>query len=277
MRPPEPSRTTVNGVTLTYDEVGDDSRDVVVFVHGHPFDRLMWAPQLANRRGTLAHWRLLAPDLRGYGDSAAPADKTTLDVFARDLVALLDQRGIERAVFAGLSMGGQIVMEVCRQFPSRVRGIVLAATFARAETPDGVRARHAMADRLLRDGMAAVADELLPRMLGARSLVDLPEVAQHVLTMMRSAPPAGCAAALRGRAERPSYDAALAGLAAPALIVVGDEDSYTTRDDADHLHRLIADAELVWLAGAGHMPNLERRDAFDAALGRFLARVTSER
>ena len=94
--------------------------------------------------------------------------------------------------------------------------------------------------------------------------------------MMRRAHPIGAAAALRGRADRPDYGETLERVDAPALIVVGDEDAFTTRDDADRMHALLNRSELVWLEGAGHMPNLERPAEFNAALERFLRARSAE-
>lgn len=261
---------TLNGLTIAYDDVGE-GRNSLLLVHGHPFDRSMWRPQLTAVRE--AGWRALAPDLRGYGESTVVPGKTPLDVFAADLATLLDHLGIEDVVIGGLSMGGQIVMEFARQYPYRVRGLLLAATFPQSETDEGKRSRNAMADRLLREGMGSYADEVLPKMLAARSIEALPAVANHVATMMRATNPEGAAAALRGRAERPSYEDTLAGLAVPALVVVGSEDAFTTRRDAERMRDLLTDSELVWLEGVGHMPNLECTAAFNAALIQFLERV----
>jgi pimeloyl-ACP methyl ester carboxylesterase len=90
---------------------------------------------------------------------------------------------------------------------------------------------------------------------------------------MGAAHPVGAAAALRGRAERPDYESALAALDVPALIVVGDEDAFTTGADAERMHTLLRRSELVWMEGVGHMPNLERAAEFNAALERLLERV----
>ena len=265
---------STNGSELAFDEIGKGGQSLLL-IHGHPFDRTMWRPQFDAI--TRVGWRLIAPDLRGYGASTGGSgrgsDKTTLDEFARDLIALLDHLGVDRAVMAGLSMGGQIVMELCRLFPERVRGIVLAATFPQADTPSGKQQRLATADRLLGEGMAAYAAELLPKMLAARTIETSPEVADHVLTMMRSAPPSGAAAALRGRAERPDYASVLEHLDCPALIVAGDEDAFTKQEDADRMHALLKGSRLLWLSGTGHMPNLERPEAFNAALADFLRQL----
>lgn len=243
----------------------------IVLVHGHPFNRSMWAPQVPAL--STAGWRAIAPDLRGYGESTVVPGMTLLETFARDLAALLDHLGLEQVVVAGLSMGGQIAMEFARIFPTRLRGLVLAATFPQAETLEGKDARRRMAVRLLAEGMDGYADETLPKMLAARSIASQPDVAAHVHAMMRRTSPAGAAAALLGRAERPPYDAVLTSLKVPALVVVGDEDAFTTCADADRMHAALVDSELVWMPGVGHMPNLERPDAFNAALVAFLARV----
>ena len=262
----------LNGIQLAFEDIGSGTQ-VLLLIHGHPFDHTMWRPQFAPiaRLG----WRLVAPDLRGYGGSGAAAsggEKATLEIFAHDLIALLDHLGVDQAVIAGLSMGGQIAMEICRLAPARVRGIVLAATFPQAETALGKQQRIATAERLVKEGMAAYAAETLPKMLAARSIQSSPETAEHVLRMMRETPPAGAAAALRGRAERPDYTGVLERFERPALIVAGDEDAFTTRQDADRMHTLLRGSQLLWLQGVGHMPNLERPEAFNSALSGFLSR-----
>jgi pimeloyl-ACP methyl ester carboxylesterase len=304
-------KALVNGISIAYEDLGE-GEDVLVLVHGHPFNRTMWQPQLEHfnrprprlesgsssesvveteshpeadsivipprtfddedEGGSLRAWRIIVPDLRGYGESTVVPGKTTLDTFASDIAGLLDELGIQEVVIGGLSMGGQIVMEFCRLYPERVRGIVLAATFCRADTEEGRRQRAVMADRLLKEGMQPYADEVLPKMVTPANLIALPAVADHVRAMMRGTNPMGAAAALRGRAERPDYAETLARLNVPALVVVGDEDAFTTRADAEQMSRLLRRSELVWIKGVGHMPNLESEGEFNEALERLLER-----
>ncbi len=264
----------INGISIHFDDVGG-GEDVVVLVHGHPFDRSMWAPQIAPL--SQAGWRIIAADLRGYGQSDVVAGTTPFELFARDIALLLDHLGIASVVIGGLSMGGQIAMEFCRLYAGRVRGLILAATFPHAESDDGRRARNAMADRLLREGMDAYAEEFLPKMVGATTMSEKPDVAAHVSRMMRAAHRAGAAAALRGRAVRPEYESTLAALDVPALVVVGSEDAFTSRADADRMHALLRQSELVLPEKTGHMPNLERPSEFNAAVLRLLDRVRSHR
>jgi pimeloyl-ACP methyl ester carboxylesterase len=169
-------------------------------------------------------------------------------------------------------MGGQIAMELARRYAHRLRGLVLAATFPRVDTPQVQRYRCDLADRLDSGGKSAteLADELLPKMLSATSIQLLPDVAAFVHAMMRRAPARGAAAALRGRAERPAYESTLASFAMPSLILVGDSDAFTTRDDAEQMHELLRHSRLVRWPGVGHMPNLELPQAFNGELVSFL-------
>ena len=265
---------SLNGITVGFDQLGEGP-DTLLLVHGHPFNRSMWAPQAS--AVAAAGWRVVVPDLRGYGETTVVPGITRFDVFAADLAALLDHLGIENAVIGGLSMGGQIAMQFAQQYPQRVRGLLLSATFCEPETDDGKRRRNDMADRLLREGMHPYAEEVLPKMLAARSIATLPAVAAHVTAMMRASDPEGAAAALRGRAERPPYESTLASLTVPTLVVVGSEDAFTTREQAEHMRDLVQGSELVWLAGIGHMPNLESPELFNATLIRWLERCAIPR
>ncbi|MFG2530448.1 alpha/beta fold hydrolase [Streptomyces sp. NPDC048516] len=253
-------------ITVGYEDEG--SGEPLMLVHGHPFNRSMWRPQTEyfSRAGR----RVIAPDLRGYGDSTVLPGATPLATFARDLVDLLDHLGIERCVLGGLSMGGQIVMECYRLFPERISALLLADTFAAAETPDGKSARYDMAERLLREGMDSYAHEVLAKMVSPDTIAARPDVAAHVLGMMTATPPEGAAAALRGRAERPDYTELLSRITVPALVMVGTEDTYTPVSDARDLHERIPDSRLTIIEQAAHMPNLEQPRTFNAALHEFL-------
>ncbi|QWF81809.1 alpha/beta fold hydrolase [Amycolatopsis sp. CA-230715] len=260
----------VNGIEIGYDDVG--TGDALVLVHGHPFDRTMWQPQVDHF--SQAGYRVIVADLRGYGRSTAPTTpvqkKTTLDVFARDVEALLDCLRLHRVVLGGLSMGGQIAMECHRLFPERIRGLVLADTSPVAETSEGRIGRNQLADRLLAEGIDGYAEEVLPKMVAPATITEQPEVAAHVLAMMRDTAPTAAAAALRGRAERPGYEDSLSRAAVPALVVVGSEDEFTPVSEARLLHQLIPGAALAVIDGAGHLPTLERPTEFSAVLGDFL-------
>jgi len=237
----------------------------LVLIHGHPFDRTMWSPQIEEFSATR---QVIAPDLRGYGTSPLTPDTVTpLSRFAQDIEALLDESKVESCVLGGLSMGGQIVMECCARFPERVRGVVLADTFPAPETPEGRLARNAMADRLLSEGMGGYADEVLGKMVAPYADA---QVKAHVHRMMTATDPRGAAAALRGRALRPDYRPLLTRLTVPALVIVGADDTYTPVSDAEAMHTALPDSTLHVIEHAAHMPNLERPTEFNRALADFL-------
>jgi pimeloyl-ACP methyl ester carboxylesterase len=243
----------------------------LLLIHGHPFDRTMWRPQVDHF--TAKGWRVLAPDLRGYGAAPVTPGTVTLPEFAADLLDLLDAEGAtggESVVVCGLSMGGQIAMELVHTRPDRFAGLILADTSPAAETAEGRANRRRVADEITQRGMAAYAEELLPRMLGATTLRNRPDLARYVLDMMSGAPALGAAAALRGRAERRDYGGTLLTLNLPTLVVVGREDTFTPVHEAEATAKMLRNGRLVVLDEAGHMPNLEAADAFNAAVGSFL-------
>ncbi len=187
--------------------------------------------------------------------------------FAADIEELLAVLGIGRAAVAGLSMGGLVAMELAASQPGRYWAIGLVATTMQPPTPAERAARRERADAVERDGMQVLLDHMHTGVYGP----DCPApVRAHVDAMMSAAPPAGAAAALRGRAERPDYRALLAGLDIPALVCAGSADPWpdqaVTAEIIAHLKR----PEPVVIEGAGHLPNLEAEDEFNGFLRAFL-------
>ncbi|MGY0489278.1 alpha/beta fold hydrolase [Streptomyces sp. WG-D5] len=261
-------RFILDGTVLRYDDLGPAEGVAVVLIHGHPFNRTLWAAQAEALAA--AGYRVLLPDLRGYGESGVTPGQVLLSRFADDVAALLDEVGLQAAVVGGVSMGGQISMEFQLRHPDRVRALVLSDTSAPAETPEGKERRNRLAVRLLAEGMGAYADEVIDKMLARYNVAALPEVAAHVLGMMQVTDPRGAAAALRGRAERPDYRETLAAAKVPALVVVGADDVYTPVADSEEIVELMPDAVLRVIDGAGHLPGVEQPELFNAVLLDFL-------
>ena len=147
---------------------------------------------------------------------------------------------------------------------------LFADTSAQLDTDEGRQARYDMADRLEGEGMLAYADEVLPKMIAPGTIDSHPEVAAHVLSMMRGTSPAWAAAAMRGRSERQDYTSLLSEVAASTLIVVGSDDEFTPVSDAEFMRERIPNARMAIIEETGHMPNLERPDEFNRAVEEFL-------
>lgn len=267
----EPAAAPVRGISVSYKDRG--AGYPILFIHGHPFDHRMWEPQVRAFAGK--GYRTIVPDLRGYGRTTVVPGITHLDTFARDLYALLDYLKLDVVSVVGLSMGGQIALELYRLFPDRVDSLTLAATNPRAETEEGRRRRSQVAQRLLTEGMRGYADEMLVGMMTAQNAAALPAVADHVRQMMYAAPPQGAAAALLGRAQRPDHRPLLKRTSAPTLLLAGREDEFTPPDLTESMHVKVADSMVEVIDGAGHLPNLERPDRFNAVLRHFLEHIRS--
>ena len=247
---------------LAYDDAG--SGDCAVLIHGHPFDRTLWEPQLAALRDG---FRVLAPDLRGFGESPVTAGSVTMRQYAADVEGLLDDLGIGRAAIIGLSMGGLVTMELAAARPERYWAIGLVATTAEPVTPHERVTRRQRADAVERDGMGVLVDYMHTGLYGPACP---PAIRDRVDAMMAAASPAGAAAALRGRAERPDYRRVLARLDIPALVCAGSADPWSNREVTAEMIACLKRPEVLMIDGAGHLPNLEAEREFNDALRAFL-------
>jgi 3-oxoadipate enol-lactonase len=251
-------------VRLSYDEAG--SGECVVLIHGHPFDRTLWEPQVAALRGS---FRVLAPDLRGFGRSPVAPGRVLMREYAADIEELLDALGIARAAAVGLSMGGLVAMELAAASPGRYWALGLVATTAEPPSPQDLRTRDERADATERGGMSVLVDYMHAGLYGPDCP---PAVRARVDAMMAAAPPAGAAAALRGRGRRPDYRPMLAALDIPALVVAGSADPWSDAGVTAQIVASLRRPELVVVDGSGHLPNLEAEARFNEALLAFLGR-----
>ena len=247
---------------LSYDEAGRG--ECVVLIHGHPFDRSLWEPQLAALGG---FFRVLVPDLRGFGRSPVTPGCVLMREYADDIEELLSALGIGRAAVVGLSMGGLIAMELATAAPPRYWALGLVATTAQPPSPQDLRTRDERADATERDGMRVLLDYMHTGLYGPACP---PAVRARVDAMMAAAPPVGAAAALRGRGRRPDYRPLLAALDIPALVVAGTADPWSTAAVTAEIVASLRRPELVAIDGAGHLPNLEAEAQFNQALLTFL-------
>jgi 3-oxoadipate enol-lactonase len=249
-------------VKLAFDDAGRG--DCVVLIHGHPFDRTLWAPQFAALHDD---FRIIAPDLRGFGHSPVTPQRVTMREYAADLEDLLDGLEVARAAIVGLSMGGLVTMELAAARPERYWAIGLVATTMEPPTARDRATRLERAAAVERDGMAVLVDYMHTGLYGPACP---PAVRARVDAMMAAAPPAGAAAALRGRAERPDYRPLLADLDIPALVCAGSADPWSNHAVTAEIAASLKRPETVIIDGAGHLPNLEAEIAFNRALEAFL-------
>jgi len=263
--------TEANNIKLYYEISGDG--EAILLIHGHPFDHTMWNPQIA---AFSPHYKVVVPDLRGYGKSELPSSGATrFEDYATDAIALMDELDIENFHVAGLSQGGQFIMEIFRQTPHRVKSLILCDTFASLDTPEAKQARYNAAERMEKEGMSGYASESIHKMIKTDHVQSMPEVAEHVMNMMLDTSPVAATTAMRARCERIDYlHDVLPTIDVPTLIIVGRQDEFTPVAKAEEMQQSIQNSKLVIIEDAGHMPNLEHPDEFNTIVLEFLEGIS---
>lgn len=255
----------VNGIRLAYDDQGTGVP--LVFLHAFPLNRSMWAPQVA----TLSQqFRTIAIDLRGHGESDAPLWSFSLDQYADDVSALLDHLAIPRAILIGLSMGGYVALAFSKRYSRRLQALVLADTRAQADSAEGRAGRFQLAQTAYTKGTTAVAETMLPKLLGATSLQRNPALVEYVRETIRTTPVSGILVDLMAMADRPDSLTHLRTITCPTLVVIGQEDLTTPLADAELMAREIPDARLAVIPTAGHVSNREQPEVFNDLLRGFV-------
>ena len=246
---------------------GERPRGALVLLHAFPLNARMWEPQLAL---AALGWRVIAPQLRGFDGGTGDPPASTVDDYAGDVIDLLDALQVHDAVVCGLSLGGYVTFALLRLAPRYVRGLVLADTRSQADTPDGVEARKRMLQLLTDKGPAAVAGEMIPKLLDASTQATRPELSDRVRDLVLSNSPEAIAGGIRALMSRPDSTPLLHTIHCPALIVVGEEDTVTPPPLSQEMHRAIAGSQLIVIPAAGHLSSFEQPAAFNSALAGFL-------
>jgi pimeloyl-ACP methyl ester carboxylesterase len=261
----------INEIELNYRDQGTGIP--VVFLHAFPLNQQMWDEQLDKLQNVC---RTISLDFRGFGRSGGSEGAESVEQMAADVRELLTAIGIHRIVLVGLSMGGYIALAFYRMFRETVRALVLADTRATADKPEARERRYKSADKVERDGVSSITEEMVSALLGQTSIDSRPSVVQRVRAMIESTSPAGIAAAQRAMAARRDSTDLLSYMDFPALVIAGAEDNLTPVAEADSMRQAIKGSRLKVIEEAGHLSNLERPDEFNDALIEFIESLKRE-
>jgi pimeloyl-ACP methyl ester carboxylesterase len=261
-------RFTSHGTTFEYDDLGNGVP--LLLIHGFPLDRTLWRSQIEALQSSA---RVIAPDLRGFGQSGEAPETMTMEDYAADLKALLHSLNIEHTVVCGLSMGGYIALAFLAKYPEAVKGLILCNTRAGADSEQAREGRYANVKKAYEEGVPAIADAMLPKMLTEVTRTNRDSLTTFVRTMMAHQRPGGVAAALRGMAARPDRTPMLAAINVPTLIITGSADTLIPPGESELMAKAVPGSRLVVIPDVAHLSNIENPDAFNASVKEFIGRL----
>jgi 3-oxoadipate enol-lactonase len=265
-----------NGIETYYEDVGQGRP--LVWSHGFACGAKMWEPQaewLAER------YRAITYDVRGHGASEVPSpEEFSQPHSVDDLAGLIRHLALERPCVGGLSMGGNIALNLALRYPELVGGLVIADTGAGSDEEGDWRGKcYAWADLLDEQGIEAAADMMMTDPLFARLGAQGPEAVRRMRSYLTTHRASGLARTLRGvLTTRPGLyelEAQIRRVEVPALVIVGEHDEPCVKVSR-WLAETLPRGELVVIRGVGHMTNLEDPTTFNGVVERFLERVWCE-
>lgn len=252
----------------------------LVLLHGFPLDHRMWWDVTDLLPGERT---VIAPDLPGFGTSPSGPDVAaavgsdpalpSVDVMADGVAASLRASGVERAVVAGLSMGGYVALSLVERHPELVAGLGLVDTKATADEEPARARRLEIAQRVRAEQRVEAVYGMRTSLLGATNRVARPDLVERVFEWIEDQGPAAVAWAQEAMAARPDRTGLLAGYALPSLVVVGEEDDIAPVDVARGMSYKLPDSDLVIVPRCGHMTSIESPQPVASGLSRLLRRA----
>jgi pimeloyl-ACP methyl ester carboxylesterase len=261
-------------VSINFEDRG--SGPPIVLLHGFPFDHQMWGAQID---ALSSRFRVIAPDLRGFGKSMLTEVDVDLGIpmerYAADVVALIDWLEIaEPVLLVGFSMGGYVAWQFALRRPTRLRALVLCDTRAAADAEEAVAARLKIAEAAMQAGNSTPALAMLSKVLAPATHQERPDIVEAARAMIERQSAEAVAAAQRGMARREDVTGRMREIFCPALCIVGVEDAISPPAEMHEIATLLTDArsvdvQLVEVESAGHLAPLENPAAVIEAIDRF--------
>ena len=250
---------------IVYEIVGEGPP--VVLLHPFPVHHEFWNPIVPMLS---ARYRLILPDLRGHGDSEIGEGPAWMEKHARDLGRVLDETGVGKATFVGVSIGGYILFEFWRRFRSRVNAMMICDSRPQADTAEARANRLKSASDVIELGASPFIESMIPKLMGRTTLSTRPDLVDGARRMMSKMSPEDINLVQRGMAGRPDSVADLKTIKVPTMIVIGDEDILSTPADGELMRQHIPGSQLKIIPKAGHYAPWEQSEAVGLVLRQFL-------
>jgi len=261
---------TINNHTISYTDEGPDNAPVIILIHGFPFSKSMWNKQVDM---LIENCRVIAYDIRGFGNSSAGSADFSIELFVDDLLDLMDTLKIETAMLCGLSMGGYIALKAIENFPKRFSALILCDTNCIADTPETVEKRMKSIESIQEKGLEQYANDSVKNLFAPESFVTSMEKIAVVKEMIMEASVQSLSKTLFALSRRKETCTNLHRISIPVLIVVGKEDKLTPPDAALMMQKNIKGSILKIIEHAGHLSNIENSYEFNIQLEEFVSSV----
>ncbi len=260
----------VNNLTVSYTDEGPVEAPVIIFIHGFPLNKSMWDSQIEALRD---EYRVIAYDIRGYGDSDAGPEDFSMDLFASDLIAFMDKLEISKAMLCGLSMGGYIALNAAVNYPERIEALILCDTQCIADSSKAKKNRLLTIENIRKNGLEDYTHESIKNLFAAGSFQTKDSEIAVVMKMILNTPKQIIYNSLNALATRNETCSKLPELKIPVLILVGEEDKITPPEMAESMHKKINASQLNIIEHAGHLSNMENPFEFNYQIRKFISVV----
>ena len=258
--------TKANGIHIGYDDCGQGP--TIVLLHDFALNRQMWAPQIEPL--VEAGFRVIIPDLRGFGESKKGDNKISIQTYSRDIIALLKQLGIGRAVICGLSFGGAILFDLIENYPQYVAGACLTASRPVADDIQE-RGRRTQLLNALNNGQGDWVKRKLHAMLFSQQGKATPtKIRAAAGRWINNCHEQGLEAGLRAQLYRKDYSFLLKNIDIPILLIGAENDPITHHGHNDIMAQHLPNCYRTVKLSSGHLVNMEKVDQFNAHLIDFL-------
>jgi len=263
----------VNNHTISYTDEGKYGAPVIIFIHGFPFNKSMWSPQLELLRD---HCRIITYDIRGFGNSSTGTLEFSIELFVKDLIALMDALKIEKAILCGLSMGGYIALNAAENHPERFSSLILSDTSCKPDTTEAKAKRLNAIVNIRKKGVVEYADEIVKNLFAPGSFKSKEQEIASVKKMITNTSVRTLCNTLLALSIRKETCNRLHNLKIPVLIMAGSEDIITPPSEACIMHKKIKGSAMQVIDHAGHLSNLENTEEFNIQLKKFVVSLTEE-
>jgi 3-oxoadipate enol-lactonase len=261
-------RITSGDAEIAYASLGTGRP--LILLHPFPAHHELWLPAA---QALISRYRVIVPDLRGHGESGVGQGPASMEKHAADVAHILDHAAVERAAFAGVSIGGYLLFEFWRRYRDRVSALALCNTKAQSDTAAAKADRLQAAADVLECGTDRFFESMVPKLMGKTTRDTRPDLVEGALRMMRKMSPQDVALVQRGMAERPDSVLTLKTINVPTLLVTGDEDVLTGPPEAELMQQNIPGSQLKIVPRAGHYSPWEQPEQVARLLRQFLDSV----